>query len=58
MERTAYKKRKPKIDSGQELPGVSVDARVSHGEAQAIFMQQQTKQECLIAKSDASSTAT
>jgi hypothetical protein len=30
-----------------------VDARISHGEAQAMSMQQQTKQEYLIAKSDA-----
>ena len=57
VKRTAYKKRKPKIDSGQELSGVPVDARVSHGEAQAISMQQQTKQEYLIVKSDAPTTA-
>ena len=57
VERTAYKKRKPKIGLGQELSGVPVDARVSHGEAQAISMQQQMKQEYLIAKSDAPTTA-
>ena len=57
VKRTAYKKRKPKIDSGQELSGVPVDARISHGEAQAMSMQQQTKQEYLIAKSDAPTTA-
>ena len=45
VKRTAYKKRKPKIDSGQEMSGVPVDARISRGEAQAISMQQQMKQE-------------
>ena len=57
VKRTAYKKRKPKIDLGQELSGVPVDARVSHGEAQAISMQQQSKQEYLVARSDAPTTA-
>jgi putative transposase len=57
VKRTAYKKRKPKIDSGQELSGVPVDARISRGEAQAISMQQHMKQEYLIAKSDAPTTA-
>lgn len=57
VKRIAYKKRKPKIDSGQELSSVPVDPRISHGEAQAISMQQQTKQEYLIAKSDAPTTA-
>jgi hypothetical protein len=42
---------------GQELSGVPVDARISHGEAQAISMQPQMKQEYLIAKSGASTTA-
>jgi putative transposase len=59
--RTAYKRRKPKecLDTeflGREPSGVPVDARVSHGEAQAISMLQQMKQEVLIAKSDAPTT--
>lgn len=41
---------------GQELSGVPVDARVSHGDAQANSMQQQMKQEYLIAKPDAQTT--
>ncbi len=57
VKRTAYKKRKPKELSGQELSGVPVDARISHGEAQAISMQPQMKQEYLIAISDAPTTA-
>ena len=55
--RTTFKKRRPKEYSGQELSGVPVDARISHGEAQAISMQPQMKQEYLIAKSGASTTA-
>jgi putative transposase len=63
--RTAYKRRKPKETKsvcdkeilGREPSGVPVDARVSQGEAQAISLQQQTKQEDLIAKSDAPTTA-
>ena len=57
VKRTAYKKRKPKEFSGQELSGVPVDARISHGAAQALSMQPQMKQEYLIAKSDAPTTA-
>jgi hypothetical protein len=57
VKRTAYKKRKLKELLGQELSGVPVDARLSHGEAQAISMQPQMKQEYLIAKSDAPTTA-
>ena len=59
IKRTAYKKRRPKNVSGlgQELPGVPVDASVSHGEAQAIAAQLQLKQECLAAKQDAPTTA-
>lgn len=45
VKRIAYKKRKPKDSTGQELSGVPVDARVSQGAAQARSPQQQTKQE-------------
>jgi putative transposase len=57
VKRTAYKKRKPKIDSGQELSGVPVDVRISQGEAQALSMQPQTKQEILAVMQDAPTTA-
>jgi hypothetical protein len=56
--RTAFKRRKPQIGLGQELSGVPVDARVSHGEAQAVSTQQQMKQEYVVAKPDAPTTAT
>jgi hypothetical protein len=55
--RTAFKKRRPKEYSGQELSGVPVDARISQGEAQALSMQQQTKQEILAVMQDAPTTA-
>jgi hypothetical protein len=57
VKRTAYKKRKPKELLEQELSGVPLDACVSHGEVQAISMQQQMKQDYLMAKSDAPTTA-
>jgi putative transposase len=55
--RTAFKKRRPKEYSGQELSGVPVDARISHGMVQTKFMQQQTKQEMLAVMQDAPTTA-
>jgi putative transposase len=56
VKRTAYKRRKPKECVGQELSGAPVDARISHGEAQAASMRQQMKQEVLAVMQDALTT--
>jgi hypothetical protein len=62
MNTKAKPKPKPKAASkpkplGQEMSGVPVDARISRGEAQAISMQQQMKQESLGVIQDAPTTA-